>query len=122
MTAYYSDMRLKTKTADIDNALEKVNSLSGFKYVENDLAKELGYSNDKQQVGLSAQEIEAVLPEAVSLAPIDMDTDEHTGEITSKSGENYLTVDYSKLVPLLVEAIKELTQEVETLKTKLKED
>jgi len=121
VTAYYSDMRLKTKTADIDNALEKVNSLSGFKYVENDLAKELGYSNDKQQVGLSAQQIQAVLPEAVSLAPIDMDTDENTGEITSKSGENYLTVDYSKLVPLLVEAIKELTQEVETLKTKLKE-
>jgi len=122
VTAYYSDMRLKTKTADIDNALEKVNSLSGFKYVENDLAKELGYSNDKQQVGLSAQQIQAVLPEAVSLAPIDMNTDEHTGEITSKSGENYLTVDYSKLVPLLVEAIKELTQEVETLKTKLKEN
>ena len=121
VTAYYSDMRLKTKTADIDNALEKVNSLSGFKYVENDLAKELGYSNDKQQVGLSAQQIQAVLPEAVSLAPIDMDTDEHTGEITSKSGENYLTVDYAKLVPLLVEAIKELTQEVESLKTKLKE-
>jgi len=121
VTAYYSDMRLKTKTADIDNALEKVNSLSGFKYVENDLAKELGYSNDKQQVGLSAQQIQAVLPEAVSLAPIDMDTDEQTGEITSKSGENYLTVDYAKLVPLLVEAIKELTQEVETLKTKLKE-
>ena len=70
---------------------------------------------------MSAQEIQAVLPEAVSLAPIDMDTDEHTGEITSKSGENYLTVDYAKLVPLLVEAIKELTQEVESLKTKLKE-
>jgi len=121
VTAYYSDMRLKTKTADIDNALTKVNSLSGFKYVENDLAKELGYSNDRQQVGLSAQQIQAVLPEAVSLAPIDMDTDEHTGEITSKSGENYLTVDYAKLVPLLVEAIKELTQEVESLKTKLKE-
>jgi trimeric autotransporter adhesin len=121
VTAYYSDMRLKTRTGGIDNALEKVNSLSGFKYVENDLAKELGYSNDKQQVGLSAQQIQAVLPEAVSLAPIDMDTDENTGEITSKSGENYLTVDYSKLVPLLVEAIKELTQEVESLKTKLKE-
>jgi hypothetical protein len=121
VTAYYSDMRLKTRTANIDNALQKVNSLSGFKYVENDLAKELGYSNDKQQVGLSAQQIQEVLPEAVSLAPIDYATDEHTGEVISKSGENYLTVDYSKLVPLLVEAIKELTQEVESLKTKLKE-
>jgi len=116
ITAFFSDERLKTKTGSIENPLEKVNSLSGFKYVENDLAKELGYNNEKQQVGLSAQEVQAVLPEAVSLAPVDMETDETTGEITSKSGEEYLTVNYGKLVPLLVEAIKELTKEVDELK------
>ena len=96
-------------------------SLSGFKYVENDLAKELGYTNEKQQVGLSAQQVQAVLPEAVSLAPVDMETDEFTGEITSKSGEDYLTVDYSRLVPLLVEAIKEQQEQIDELKLKLKE-
>ena len=42
-----------------------------------------------------------------------------TGEIISKSGENYLTVDYSRLVPLLIEAIKELNNKVETLESKL---
>jgi hypothetical protein len=117
ITAYYSDERLKTKTGDIDNALEKVAGLSGFLYVENDLARSLGYTNPKQQVGVSAQAVQAVLPEAVSLAPVDFETLED-GMITSKSGENYLTVDYSRLVPLLIEAIKELSLKVKTLEEK----
>jgi hypothetical protein len=119
VTAYYSDMRLKTKVSDIDNALDKVNSLSGFYYVENELAKECGYTKEGiKQVALSAQDVQAVMPEAVSLAPFDMDTHETSGEITSKSGEDYLTVDYARLVPLLVEAVKELTAKVEELESK----
>ena len=117
VTAYYSDERLKTKTGGIDNALEKLSGLSGFLYVENDLARSLGYSNDKQQVGVSAQAVQAVLPEAVSLAPVDFETLED-GTIISKSGENYLTVDYSRLVPLLIEAIKELENKVKALEAK----
>lgn len=117
ITAYYSDERLKTKTGAIDNALDKVSSLEGFLYVENDLARSLGYSNKKQQVGVSAQAVKAVLPEAVSLAPVDFETLED-GTIVSKSGEEYLTVDYSRIVPLLIEAIKELRAEVEALKNK----
>jgi len=119
VTAYYSDERLKTKVATISDALEKVKALEGFLYVENDLAKELGYNNDKQQTGLSAQKVQAVLPEAVSLAPVDFETDESTGEITSKSGEDYLTVDYTRIVPLLVEAIKELKTEIDELRKKI---
>jgi hypothetical protein len=118
VTAYYSDERLKTKTGVIDNALDKVSSLEGFLYVENDLARSLGYTNDKQQVGVSAQQVQAVLPEAVSLAPVDFETLED-GTIVSKSGEDYLTVDYSRLVPLLIEAIKELKSEVNDLKAAL---
>ena len=52
------------------------------------------------------------MPEIVSLAPFDKI--EHTNQ--SKSGENYLTIQYEKIVPLLVESIKELKKEIEELK------
>ena len=118
ITAYYSDMRLKTKTSTIDDALGKVSSLEGFYYVENEVARENGYNNDEQQVALSAQAVQAVMPEAIHPAPFDVGIDEDGNEY-SKSGENYLTVDYARLVPLLVEAIKELKSEVEELKSKI---
>jgi hypothetical protein len=118
VTAYYSDERLKTKTGKLDNAIDRVKRLNGFTYVENELARELGYKNNKQQVGVSAQEVEAVLPEAVSLAPVDYETLED-GTIVSKTGENYLTVDYSRLVPLLIEAVKEQQVQIDELKNML---
>jgi hypothetical protein len=117
ITAYYSDERLKTKVAGIDNALDKVLSLSGFKYVNNDLAKEHGYDSDKVQIGMSAQEVQKIAPEIVKLAHFDMEI--INGEVGSKSGENYLTLDYSKLVPILVEAIKEQQTQIEDLKKAL---
>ena len=104
ITAYYSDARLKNFHGTIDNALHKVMALSGYYFTENEVAKSLGYTNDKQQVGVSAQEVEAVLPEAVAPAPID---------------EEYLTVKYEKLVPLLIEAIKEQQKKIEELEAKI---
>ena len=100
VTAYYSDMRLKTSVQPITNALSKVNALSGFTFRPNDLAMSMGYAN-KEEVGVSAQEVEAVLPQIIAPAPID---------------ENYKTVHYEKLVPLLIEAIKELKSEFDTHK------
>ena len=117
ITAYYSDERLKTKVAGIDNALNKVLSLSGFKYINNALAKEHGYDSDKVQIGMSAQEVQKVAPEIVKLAHFDMEI--VNGGVTSKSGENYLTLDYSKLVPILVEAIKEQQGQIEELRKSL---
>jgi hypothetical protein len=117
VTAYYSDERLKEKTGKIENAVEKIKQLEGFYYVNNELAKSFGYKETKQQVGLSAQQVESILPEVVTLAPFDMQTGEFDGVISSKSGENYLTVDYSRLVPLLVEAIKEQQAQIEELKS-----
>jgi len=100
ITAYYSDDRLKTKLGAIQNALSKVKSLNGFYYEANETAQALGYESIRE-VGVSAQEVQAILPEIVVPAPID---------------DKYLTVRYDKLIPLLVEAIKELSEEVERLK------
>jgi hypothetical protein len=120
--AYYSDERLKTNLGPIENPLDKVNQLNGFYYIENDLARSFGYKDEKIQVGLSAQQVQAVLPQVVTLAPFDMDIDNETKEIKgSKTGENYLTVDYEKIVPLLVEAIKELSDDLNKTKDEVKE-
>jgi hypothetical protein len=114
--AYYSDERLKTNLGNVNNALDSICKLNGFKYINNDLAKSFGYTDEKTQLGVSAQEVESLFPEIVTLAPFDMETEELTGVIKSKSGQNYKTVDYAKLVPVLIEAIKELKAEVDELK------
>lgn len=113
VTAYYSDARLKNFKGTIGDALHKVHSLNGYYYVENAKAKEFGFDNDELQVGVSAQEVQAIMPEVVAPAPFDMDENNQ-----SKSGEHYMTVRYEKLVPLLIEAIKELSAKVEALEGK----
>jgi hypothetical protein len=95
---------LKTKLGNIVNALDKVIQLNGFYYEANQTAQDLGYSV-KREVGVSAQEVQSVFPEVVVPAPID---------------NQYLTVHYEKLIPLLIEAIKELKAEVEEIKGQIK--
>jgi hypothetical protein len=99
ITAYYSDDRLKTKLGNIQDALSKVKTLNGFYYEANQTAQDLGYKPIRE-AGVSAQQVQAVMPEVVKPAPID---------------EKYLTVDYERLVPLLIEAIKELDAKLEGL-------
>jgi hypothetical protein len=111
---YSSDMRLKTDLGTIEAPLEKVKALRGFHYIPNDLAVSLGQKNNSQTIGLSAQDVEQILPELVALAPIDLGE----GNI-SKSGENYKTINYSKLVPLLVEAIKEASSKIDALEARV---
>jgi hypothetical protein len=114
ITAFSSDRRLKNNIELLSNPLEKLNKLSGFTYNWNETANKLaGYSTDEKVVGMFAQDVQEVLPEAVKIAPFDND-----GNGNSKSGENYLTIQYEKVVPLLVEAIKELKKEIEELKNK----
>ena len=120
ITAYYSDKRLKTDIKIIDNALAKVNSISGVMFKSNEEAAKYGYTDTKTQVGVIAQEIEAVLPEVVVPAPFDIDKNEDGVEY-SKSGQNYKTVQYEKLVPLLIESIKELSSKVTDLEKQIKD-
>ena len=92
--AFYSDGRLKDNVELIVNPLDKVLSLRGVTHTQNKLAEQFGYNNYESRVGVIAQDVAAVLPEAVALAPFDTDA-----EGASISGENYLTVKYEKLVP-----------------------
>ncbi len=111
VTAYYSDKRLKNILGNIENPLEKISRINGVYYKQNELAEQMGYRNYDTQVGLIAQEVQSILPEVIKIAPFDMGPEKE-----SKSGENYLTIQYEKLVPLLVEAIKELKQQLDELK------
>ena len=111
--AYYSDRRLKEITNEIEHALETVGELTGYHYTQNKKAEQFGYIDYAPQVGLIAQEVQRVMPEAVKIAPFDRD-----GDGGSLTGENYLTIQYERLVPLLVQAINELHAKVKKLENK----
>jgi hypothetical protein len=126
ITAYYSDERLKTKISNIKDPLEIINKLNGFYYTPNELARKNGIKNTSIEIGLSAQEVQKVLPEIVKIAPFDSERNKDD-VIVSKSGENYLTLSYERLIPVFVEAIKELerknielTREIALIKEKIK--
>lgn len=116
ITAYASDERLKENITTVENGLDKVCQLRGVTFDWKNDVEEKGFIPErKNETGFIAQELQRVLPEAVVPAPFD-----HTGNAgdgVSDSGENYLTVKPEKLIPLLVEAIKELKAEVEQLKS-----
>jgi len=94
----YSDKRLKEEIRPIDNALDKVQQISGKTYSRNDLI-----DTNRRYAGVIAQEIEAVLPEAVS-----------------ETMDGTKTVDYNGTIALLIESIKELKAEVDDLKAAAK--
>ena len=104
IVAFASDDRLKTNRVALTGALDKVCSLNGFTFNFNETGGELGFSTDIKYVGVSAQEVQKVLPEAIKPAGV---------------GGDYITVQYEKIVPLLIEAIKELSDKVSALEDKL---
>ena len=108
ITAYSSDERLKDLKGTIDNALDKIDRVNGYYYKWNDTAREIDSTAFKEgiEVGVSAQEIEKVLPEVVTEAPI---VDTHKLDV------DYKTVYYDKIVPLLIEGIKELNKKIRKL-------
>jgi hypothetical protein len=103
IVAYYSDDRLKTRLGNIENAVDKVKTLNGFYYEPNETAQKLGYKK-KVEIGVSAQEVEQIMPELIKQAPIDM---------------QYKTIDYARLTPLLIEAVKEQQQQIDELKRQI---
>lgn len=104
ITAYYSDERLKTNIQSIDNALSKVMAINGYTYDSSELAESLGLPKHMDQIGLMAQEVEAVMPELVTQSAI----------------EGYKTIRYDKVVSVLVNAVKEQQAQIEELQALVK--
>ena len=107
VTASASDRRLKTNLTKIGEAVAKVQQLTGYTYDwDQSVCKEAGFDfSSDRQVGVIAQDVEYVLPEAVAPAP---------------ANNEYMTVRYEKLVALLIEAIKEQAEEIAAIKKLLK--
>ena len=91
----YSDMALKEDIYQIENALEKVNQLRGVHFTRK--------SNNSKEIGVVANEVEKVVPELV-----DEHEDKELGKIK--------TMKYANTVGLLIEAVKDLSKQVEELK------
>ena len=85
----------------ITDALDKVNKLSGNTFVWNEESTRYG----EHDTGVIAQEVQSVLPEAVT-----------------EREDGYLAVDYQGLIPLLIEAIRTLSEKVDSLEQKLNDN
>lgn len=99
ITAYYSDDRLKKDVVAITDPIQKLMQIRGVTFRPNATALALGIT-DKEEVGVIAQEIQAVLPQLV----------------TGSAFEGYVTVKYDKLTALLIEAVKAQQKQIDDLK------
>lgn len=112
ITAYSSDRRLKKNIVLIENPIDMVRRLRGVYFDWEDFVDDIGFSPiDRHDIGVIAQEVQAVIPMAVKPAPFDTGVD---GK--SESGENYITVQMEKIVPLLIEVVKKQQDEIDDLK------
>lgn len=98
-----SDRRLKKNFVEVRDALRKVSALTAYSYEKKQTLEATEY--DKKEVGLIAQDVEQVLPEAVT----------RVVDSSNKDGTEILTLSNSALIALLVEAVKELSEKVKEL-------
>jgi len=94
-----SDRRQKTNIKNLDNALDKVLTLDGVEYDWNEMAA--AHRIGKHDVGVIAQQVEEVLPDAIDYRE-----------------DGMMAVRYERIIPLLIESIKELKSEIDELKGK----
>ena len=93
----HSDVRIKTVHSTLENNLSKLENITPIYYSFNN------FDDDRNRIGLIAQEVQQHFPELVNVDP----------------KTDYLTLDYTGLIPVLLGAIKELKHKVETLETKI---
>ncbi|MFP5300059.1 tail fiber domain-containing protein [Cobetia sp. SIMBA_158] len=105
VTAYASDARLKENVEVIPDALSKLHEVRGVTYDWREECESLGFMpTQRHEHGVIAQEVQKVVPDAVVPAPFDND---------------YLTVQHERLIPLLIEAVKELSNKFDQLEARI---
>ncbi len=98
-----SDARLKTNVRQLANVLEKIEKIRGVSFDWNSKYESMGRSSERREIGVIAQEIEAVFPELVS----------------TWGDEGYRAVDFGRLTGVLIEAVKELRAENRALRQRI---
>jgi len=98
-----SDIRLKKNVKVIADALEKIIQLKGFTFNLNKKGQEVTGQDGRPQAGLSAQDVNRILPEAV----------------TELGESGYLKLDYDAIIALLVEAVKEHREETKAIESEV---
>ncbi|MDP1814755.1 MAG: tail fiber domain-containing protein [Leadbetterella sp.] len=102
-----SDIRLKKNFEKIGNATSLINQMNPMKYdFKYEELKEMGLPKERQ-FGLIAQELEKVVPELVF---------QHS---EGKNQEHYKGINYTGLIPILIQGMKDQQAEIEALKQKL---
>jgi hypothetical protein len=97
-----SDGRLKTNVIQLTNVVTQLAKVRGVSFNWNEASRPLVSSTGRREIGVIAQEVEAVFPEVVT-----------------SWGDNYKAVDYGKLSAVLIEAVKELKAENDSLKQRI---
>jgi len=125
--AYWSDKRLKKNIEKIFDWKRILNGINGYRFQWNDIGQRImGIENEEIEVGLIAQEVQAVLPQAAAIQQLQYKGHDADGNLIPKDNiendpENpYLTVKEEKIVPVLVEALKAHESEIEELKERVR--
>ncbi len=105
---WYSDCKYKENITEIDSALDKIDAIRGVEFDWNELGEEEAFRKG-HEVGVIAQEVQAVYPQAVR--EVSKEREDHV--VTA------LVVDYEKFTPLLIQSIKELKVKVDNIKSRL---
>jgi hypothetical protein len=105
MVAYYtSDERLKNNIKPLEGSLQSLDKINGYSFTWNQPQEGQHIARAGDDIGLIAQEVKEILPLAVN-----------------EREDGYLGIDYTRMVPYLVSCIKELKQEIQTLKNEIRQ-
>ena len=119
ITAYWSDRRLKKEFEQVTDYEQILDGLTAYRFKWNELGEQISHGsvkNDDQDIGLIAQDVQAVLPNAVA---VNLTCKDSTKPLDEQ--EDYYTIKYNKLTPVVIEAVKQLLNRTKTLECEIKQ-